>query len=212
MADYINDYLAGNPQTTLMLKYLLFLRRIGFKPRVVYDVGAYNTSFANLIKEIFPDTRIILFDACKDNCEKMVGYEYYNCCLGNKNEEVDFYEVDDKVKSYYKPKTYGGKYHRTTRVTIQRLDDVIMKYGLPYPDLVRIDCCGAEKDIIGGCMSTLQLSKYLIVNMQNENVFIGGAQAIETGPLIKSLGYVVKDILDLYGTPLIDYVFENKSL
>jgi FkbM family methyltransferase len=212
MADYVSDYLAGNPQTTLMVKYLLFLRRIGFKPRVIYDVGAYNTSFANLIKEIFPDTRVILFEACKDNCEKMVGYEYYNCCLGNKNEEVDFYEVNDKTKSYYKPKTYDSEHHRITRVTVQRLDDVIMKYGLPYPDLVRIDCCGAEKDIIGGCMSTLQLAKYLIVNMQNEDVFLGGPQAIETGPLIKSLGYVVKDVLDLYGTPLIDYVFENKSL
>jgi FkbM family methyltransferase len=212
MADFVNDYLAGNPQTTLMVKYLLFLRRIGFSPRVIYDVGAYNISFANLIKEIFPDTRVILFDACKDNCEKMVGYEYYNCCLGNKNEEVDFYELDEKTKSYYKPKTFNSNYHKTSKVTIQRLDDVIMKYGLPYPDLVRIDCCGAEKDIIGGCMSTLQLSKYLIVNMQNEDVFLGGSQAIETGPLIKSLGYVVKDILDLYGTPLIDYVFENKSL
>jgi FkbM family methyltransferase len=213
MADFVNDYLAGNPQSTVMIRYLLFLRKIGFNPRVVYDVGAFNTSFANLVNEIFPDTRVILFDACKDNASKMVGYEHYNCCLGNTDREVDFYELDDKIKSYYKPKTFDdAKNTRTTRVKIEKLDDVVMKYGLPFPDLVRIDCCGSEKDVIGGCMSTLQLSKYLIVNMQNEEVFLEGATAIETGPLIKSLGYVVKDVLDLYGTPLIDYVFENKSL
>ena len=100
MADFVNDYLAGNPQTTMMIRYLLFLRRTGFNPRVIYDVGAYNTSFANVVKEVFPDTRIIIFEACKDNCEKMVGYEYYNVCLGDSNNEVDYYEVDDKVKSY----------------------------------------------------------------------------------------------------------------
>jgi hypothetical protein len=40
MSDFVNDYLAGNPQTTLMIRYLVFLKKIGFEPRVVYDVGA----------------------------------------------------------------------------------------------------------------------------------------------------------------------------
>lgn len=213
MADFVNDYLAGNPQTTMMIRYLLFLRRTGFRPRVIYDVGAYNTSFANVVKEVFPDTRIILFDACKDNCEKMVGYEYYNCCLGDSSNEVDFYEVDDKVKSYYKPTTYGSSpTDRITKSTIQKLDEVALKYGLPFPDLVRIDSCGSERDIINGGINTLFTTKYLIVNMQNEELFTGAPLAVTTGPMIKSLGYVLKDVLDLYNTPLVDYVFENKSL
>ena len=213
MADFVNDYLAGNPQTTMMIRYLLFLRRTGFNPRVIYDVGAYNTSFANVVKEVFPDTRIILFDACKDNCEKMVGYEYYNCCLGDSSNEVDFYEVDDKVKSYYKPTTHGSTpSDRITKSTIQKLDEVALKYGLPFPDLVRIDCCGSERDIINGGINTLFTTKYLIVNMQNEELFTGAPLAVTTGPMIKSLGYVLKDVLDLYNTPLVDYVFENKSL
>jgi FkbM family methyltransferase len=213
MSDFVNDYLAGEPQSTLMVKYMLFLRRIGFKPRVVYDVGAYNTSFANVVKEVFPDTRIILFDACKDNCEKMVGYEYYNVCLGDTNNEVDFYEVDDKTKSYYKPKTYGKNgWDRTNKVSIQKLDEVAMKYGLPFPDLVRIDCCGSERDIINGANITLGMSKYLITNLQNEELFEGAPLALTTGPIIKSLGYKLKDILDLYNTPLVDYIFENINI
>lgn len=213
MSDFVNDYLSGNPQTTLMIKYLLFLKMTGFNPSVVYDVGAYNTSFANVIKEVFPDARIILFDACKDNCEKMVGYEYYNCCLGDFNNDVDFYEVDDKVKSYYKPTTYGNSSSdRITKVSVQKLDEVAIKYGLPFPDLIRIDCCGCEKDIINGGNLTLHLAKYLIVNIQNEELFVGAPLANITGPIIKSLGYILKDMLDLYNTPLVDYVFENKSL
>jgi FkbM family methyltransferase len=213
MSDFVNDYLAGEPQTTVMIRYMLFLRRIGFKPRVIYDVGAYNTSFANVVKEVFPDTRIILFDACKDNCEKMVGYEYYNVCLGDTNNEVDFYEVSDKVKSCYKPKTYGKNgWDRTNKVSIQKLDEVAMKYGLPFPDLIRMDCCGSERDIINGANVSLSMAKYLIINLQNEELFEGAPLAITTGPIIKSLGYGLKDVLDLYNTPLIDYVFENINI
>jgi FkbM family methyltransferase len=213
MADFVNDYLAGNPQSTIIVRYMLFLRKIGFKPRVVYDVGAYNTSFANVVKEIFPDARIILFDACKDNCEKMIEYEYYNYCLGDKNNEVDFYEITDKVKSYYKPKTFGNtESDRINKMNIQKLDEVVIKHALPFPDLIRIDCCGSEIDVINGANITLQLAKYLIVNMQNEELFSGAPLAITTGPIIKSLGYKLKDVLDLYNTPLVDYVFENINI
>jgi FkbM family methyltransferase len=208
---FANDYLKGNPQPTLMIKYLLFLRRIGYKPRVVYDVGAYNTSFANLVSEIFPDARVILFDASKELCDKMTGYEYYNCCLGDTTSELDFYELkdSDKVKSYYKPKTFKDGDDKVSKILVETLDSFATKNGLPFPDLVRIDCCGAERDIIAGGKLTLQLAKYLIVNLQNEELFMGAPLAITTGPIIKSLDYKVKDILDFYNTPLIDYVFEK---
>jgi hypothetical protein len=55
----------------------------------------------------------------------------------------------------------------------------------------------------------LDTVKYLIINLQNEELFEGAPLAVTTGPIIKSLGYKVKDILDLYNTPLIDYVFEK---
>ena len=211
---FANDYLKGNPQSTLMIKYLLFLRKIGYNPRVVYDVGAYNTSFANLVTEIFPDARVILFEASKEHCETMVGYEYYNCCLGDVSSEIDFYELsnNDKVKSYYKPKTFDDTDNKVSKIVVETLDEVATRKGLPFPDLVRIDCCGAERDVILGGKLTLQLTKYLIVNLQNEEFFMGAPLAITSGSIIKSLGYDVKDILDLYNTPLIDYVFENKSL
>jgi FkbM family methyltransferase len=210
---FVSDYLKCNPQPTLMIKYLLFLRRIGFEPRVIYDVGAYNTSFANIVAEIFPDARVILFDASKEHCDNMTGYEYYNCCLGDTNNEIDFYELsnNDKVKSYYKPKTFDDAKDKVSKVSTQKLDDVVMKYGLPFPDLVRIDCCGAERDIITGGINTLLTDKlkYLIVNLQNDDIFRSAPLATSTGELIKTFGYKVKDMLDFYNTPLIDYVFEK---
>jgi len=212
--NFINDYLKGDPQPTIVTRYLLFLRKIGYKPRVVYDIGAYNTSFANLVNEIFPDTRVILIDNADDADEKFVGYEYYKTCLSNENKEVEFYELasNKKVKSYYKPKTFNEEYDKVSKVSAESLDNLVKRCGLPYPDFIRIDCCGAEQDILLGGQQTLLLTKYLMVNLQNEELFNEAPLASIAGPFIKSLGYDVKDILDLYNTPLIDYVFENKNI
>jgi FkbM family methyltransferase len=212
MSDFLLDYVNSRPQSTLMIRYLLFLKKIGFKPRVIYDIGAYNGSWANIINEIFPDIRIILFDASMKNAKFYLDKEHHIVCLSNVEKEIDFYEIkdDDRVKSYYKPKTVSDE--ESYKLTTDTLNNIVNKYGLPLPDLVRIDCCGAEKDIIEGGEKIIKNAKYLITSLQNEELFIDGPLANITGPYIKSLGFDTKNVLDLFNTPIIDYVFENKNI
>jgi len=212
MSDFVLDYVNSRPQSTLMIRYLIFLKKIGFKPRVIYDIGAYNGSWANIINEIFPDIRIILFDASIMNARFYSDKEHHIACLSNSEKEIDFYELrsDDRVKSYYKPKTIS--HEEPSKILTTTLEDIVNKYGLPLPDLVRIDCCGCEKDIIEGGERIIKNAKYLITSLQNEELFIDGPLANVTGPYIKSLGFETKNVLDLFNTPLIDYVFENKNI
>ena len=195
-----------------MIKYLLFLRRIGFEPRVIYDIGAYNASWSNIIQEIFPDTRVILFDASMGNISYYSNKEYFTTCLSNEKKEVDFYELpgDKRIKSYYKPKTMNND--SCIKITTDTLAELVNRYGLPYPDIIRINCCGAEKDIIEGGEEIIKKAKYLIVNLQNEELFKEAPLANITGPYINSLNFEIKNVLDIFNTPLIDYVFENKSI
>lgn len=213
---FVVDYLKSDPQPVMILKYLLFLRKIGFKPKVVYDIGAYSSSFADLFNEIFPDARVILIDASEEVCDKLVGYECYNVCLSNNDDEVDFYELmnvkDEKVKSIYQPKTFNELYDKKTTKKCETLTHFIKRLGLPEPNFVRIDCCGAEKNIFEGGITSLLLTKYLLVSLQNDEMFLKAPDAMSTGPYINSVGFEVKDILDLYNTPIIDYVFENKNI
>jgi len=212
MSDFILDYVNSRPQSTLMIRYLLFLKKIGFEPRVIYDIGAYNGSWANTVNEIFPDTRIILFDASMKNTKFYSDKEHHVVCLSNVEKEIDFYELktDDRVNSYYKPKTVSDE--ESHKLTTDTLQNIVDKYGLPHPDLIRIDCCGSEKDIIEGGEKIIKNAKYLITSLQNEELFIGGPLANVTGPYINSLGFETKNVLDLFNTPLIDYVFENKNI
>jgi FkbM family methyltransferase len=212
MSEFAEEYLESKPQSTLMIKYLLFLRRAKFNPKVVYDIGSYNGTWSNLVREIFPEARVIMIDASLQHVDKYTDKEYYIECLSNEVKEVDFYELklDDRLKSYYKPKHITDE--TPLKIQTNTLSKLIEDKGLPYPDLVRIDCCGCEKDIIIGGCSAIQKAKYLFTTLQNEELFVNGHLAGEVGPFIKSLDFELKNVLDMYNTPLIDYVFENKNI
>ena len=93
-----------------------------------------------------------------------------------------------------------------------KLDSFIKANNLPPPDLVKISCGGSEMDIINGGLDTLKNSKYVMVQLQNEEIYEGAPLAHRVGPYIESFNFERKDTLDSYGIALIDYVFENKNI
>ncbi len=60
-----------------------------------------------------------------------------------------------------------------------RLDTLVKKYGLPLPDLVKIDVQGAEKDVLDGGWESINAAKHLIVEMQSTEYNLGGHQKSE---------------------------------
>jgi hypothetical protein len=79
--------------------------------------------------------------------------------------------------------------------------------------MIKINCCGSELDIIKGGISTIKKARYLIVSMQNKKIFEDAPLASEVGPyIIEHLGFELEQILDPYGSGLLDYIFINKNI
>jgi FkbM family methyltransferase len=214
VSEVIQDFINSKPIGSLQLKYLVYLKKWkAFVPKVVYDIGATTTKWSEIICTLYPDSELILFDASNEFEELYKNKKYFINCLSNiDDKEVEFYlplHDDYRVKSYYKPIRCDT--HSNTIKTI-KLDTLVEKNNLPEPDLVKISCCGSEKDIIEGALKTFKNTKYLIVQLQNEELFEGAPLADTVGPYIESLGFERIESLDSYGTPLIDYVFENKNI
>lgn len=208
------ELLKAEPISPLMARYLNFLQKIEFKPKVIYDIGSYNGNWMDFAKHIFPDARVIGFEALNlDFLENNNRHETYNVCLGDEDDkEVKYWHLPQtkRISSYYKPHLADDNLwsDMTTRTLSSFSDDA----GLPEPDLVHINTCGSEMDIIKGAEDIIKHAKYLIVNLQNNDTYKEAPQANVVGPYIQSLGFEIKDILDCNGTPMIDYVFENKNL
>jgi FkbM family methyltransferase len=172
--------------------HLRDLKAGGFEPTVIYDIGACRLHWAVEATAIWPDARIILFDAM-DFSQLWEGFEYHIGPLSDSDDrEVRFYYHPDCPggNSYYKEFNDGMfPPDRFTIMRTNRLDTVVARNGWPLPDLVKIDTQGSEKDIIAGGLGAILHATRLIVEMQAVHYNIGAPLVGETLPWIENLGF-----------------------
>jgi len=209
----IITYLAENRFIdTISFKYLGYLKAIKFEPTVIFDIGSSVKHWSSMAKAIFPDSEVYLFEAYDIFETLYTDEKYLMVCLSNEdNKDVKFYHKANNhlVKSYCK----NGELHPDffKMLKTERLDSIMDRLGLPQPNLIKLNVCGAEKDVIEGGVETIKKTKHLLVALQNEKYF-DAPLAREVGPYIESLGFEMKKALDCYNTAIIIYHFENKNI
>jgi FkbM family methyltransferase len=179
--------------------YLRKLKDSGFEPKVIYDIGACVLNWTTEAKIIWPDARIIVFDAFD---KAIFLYE---------EQKLDYIvgvltDLDNKIVSYYQNDWFpgGNSYYKEIGSpksseffpesnyvvkTGYRLDSIIKKYNLPKPDLVKIDVQGSEIDIIRGGLETINNAKHLIVELQSSNYNQDAPLVTESLPWIEKQGW-----------------------
>jgi len=216
MSDFegmVSELLTERPISNMVRKYLGYLKHIKkYEPAVIYDIGAGIGAFTKLCHLMFPDSKVILFEADNVNEERYTGEDYNIVCLSDCIGERPFYNKSriPEMHSYYKSQFLEDDSKLLSTTTLSK---IVSDKHLSYPDIVKINCCGAELDIIKGGFHIIQKAKYLIVSSQNKEIFEKAPLASEVGPyIIEELGFNLEEILDSYGTGIIDYVFINKNI
>ena len=186
-----------------------------FKPSVIYDIGASIGSYAKFNHILFPDAKIILFEADDFFIPRYKGEDYHIVCLGDEDyKDITFYNETKndgfpQAHSYYPSSVLNNDISKILKTT--KLDTYVKENSLPKPDLIKINTSGSELDVIKGGVEIIKEAKYLIVNLQNTQTYYGAPIASDVGPYILSLGFECEDMLDSYGNGFIDYVFKNKK-
>lgn len=210
----ISNLLTERPISDVLRKYLGYIKHIKkYEPSVIYDIGAGIGAFTKCTHLMFPESKIVLFDADEDNEKRYTGEDYNIVCLSNEKKEYKFYNNNDipELNSYYKFTYSNNNDYKLLQTST--LTDVVNNKQIRYPDMIKINCCGAELDIIKGGINIIQKAKYLIVSMQNKEIFEKAPLISDVGPyIVNELGFVLEQILDPYGTGLYDYIFINKNI
>jgi len=199
------------------VQHLKRMKNEGFEPKVIYDIGSCVLHWTKEANKLWPDAKIILFDAYEKVEFLYSSYDYYLGVLTDKdNKIVEFYQNDyfPGGNSYYKEigspsadKIFNQQ-HMKKKVGFT-LDTIVNGKKFPLPDLVKIDVQGAEVDIINGGLNTLKDCMYLIVELQNEQYNQGALLAEESINLIEKRGFKCTDPLFCNNGPDGDYGFTN---
>lgn len=214
--DTLDNLLTRKPVSDLNRKYLGYLKHIQkYEPYVIYDIGSSLGAYAKQCHLLFPESKVILFEANDVFEKEYYGEDYNIVCLSDEDgKEMKFYNNpkyndNDDVSSFYKSIVLNDDFKILKTTT---LDTFVANKCLRNPDLIKIACNGGELEVIKGGVNTIKKCEYLIVRLQNYELFEGGTTADVCGPYIKDLGFELKEILDSYGNRIVDYVFKNKNI
>lgn len=147
------------------------LKRHGYCPESVIDVGAYHGEWTRKIKAIFPSSKVLMVDAlAKESYLAKVTKELQECafCIqllgAETGVEKTFYECETG-SSYYEENTNAKKI-ATTRVT-KSLDDVLAEehFSLGHSSLLKIDAQGSELDILEGAKNALPVIDFIYLEV-----------------------------------------------
>ncbi len=199
------------PQTHL--DYLAKLKKDGYDPKVIYDIGSCVLHWTNEAKRLWGNSKYVLFDAFEPVEYMYKGYDYHIGVLSDENDkEVKFFQNDlfPGGNSYYRE--VGSPTNvfpedlyllKTTRT----LDSVIEERGFPWPDLIKLDVQGAELDVLRGAPECLKHANMLIAELQNVNYNDGAPQSKEVIEYLQANGWTLKDALFCNNGPDGDYCF-----
>jgi FkbM family methyltransferase len=190
-----------------------------FNPKIIYDIGACVLHWTNEVKYIFPDSKIILFEAMEELKFLYKDYSYHaGVVCDSDNKEIDFYQNFQFPggNSYYreigKPIS-ESLYNQPVKKIGHTLTTIVKKNNFELPDFVKIDVQGCELDILKGGMEIINNAKYMIVELQIVQYNKGAPLANETISFLEQNGWeLITKTPFCDNGPDGDYFFVNKKI
>ena len=151
------------------------------QPEVILDIGSNIGASILFFHEQFPTARIYGFEphpetfrVLQKNVESLSSVEVFNYGLGaaNANISVPFDGADfSRFMSKDKTADWSGPL-TPTACQIKNADDVIRNLSLTKVDLIKIDCEGAEYDVLTTLPpDLLRQCKWIVGEMHDESAF-----------------------------------------
>ena len=136
------------------------LRRFGFSPKHILDVGANHGNWTRTSLQYFPEAQHTLLEPQKElisHVEDLLAsgrpIRWINAGASDKSGTLPFFiSHRDDSSSFVKP---GEDASRSIPTPVFSLDDLLLKYELPVPDLVKIDAEGFDLKVMRGANTLL---------------------------------------------------------
>ena len=188
---------------------LLHWRDQGFRPRVVYDIGAHAGSWAEMCHAIYQPMTCCLFepqneylDQARKRQPRGANWILLPVALGEtESEEVIHLTKDRSASSLLPPLPNDWLQASTTemgqeQVRVLPLDELAHSRQLPLPDLVKIDVQGFEAKVIAGGDSTLRSAQRIVIETSLEPIYRDQPLLPEILSTLTQWGFRLTDLSD----------------
>lgn len=189
------------------------LKRLGFSPVNVLDVGCHKGFWTQKTRTIFPNASYYMVDAEYYTEADNLGLPYVVTALAEAEKMVDWYSIRGTGDSMYRELTthYAGV--EPKKRNAQPLDALFK--NTPF-DFLKVDCQGAEIPILKGARKTLESVEAILIEMPFAGIFNDAVPNFrEHINFMDEIGYVPLDIEEFHrphDVPIqIDIIFVRKD-
>jgi FkbM family methyltransferase len=184
------------------------LKRFGFLPAGILDVGAYDGNWSRGARAIFPDAHILMIDAL---IEKELILNAVCADLGNADSVIALLGAEDRAEeAFYVVKagdaggirTGSSRYKENTsfpteerRMQQQTLNSVLALSNRQF-QFVKLDVQGSELDVLCGASAYLHRTEAVLMEVATLQYNSRAPLVADVIPTMQKLGFVLFDVLD----------------
>lgn len=203
----------GVPSQEYSLKSL---KKLGYQPKLVLDIGAYEGNWATSFSTIFPEAKILMLEGQKSKKDilqqKSVAnkqLEFRIALLGSAEQEVEFNIYETASSVLKEDNETGAKVEIRTLTT---LDQLTINTPFAQPDFIKIDTQGYELEILKGAEKTMQHAQFILLEVSLIDIYKGCPMVAEVMAFMQAKGFVLYDIYSLMRRPFDKALYQSDFL
>jgi FkbM family methyltransferase len=188
------------PQEPVLEDALRRLQGHGIEIASLIDIGASNGIWSKAFARHFPDRRHLLIDAnavhlegLKKACRQNPAWQFALTAVGSTTGEL-YFDASDPLGGHLSEEPWTKDYRPCPVTTI---DDLLEKYPLPGPLMIKLDTHGVELPILAGATKALKETNVIVIEAYN---MVFGEPAVPFWDLCRhmvELGFRPLDVFDL---------------
>ena len=198
------------------------LKEMGFNPKSIFDIGAYEGDFTNMCLSIWQNADITAFEALPDKIikikKKFSGkrVKIVEGIVGEAVQESVPYFADETASSVLK----SDEVDTIKKVLVQKmitLDSYLKETNSTAPHFLKIDTQGYEYQILKGFEENLHKVEVILLELNFIEVYHHVKLADEVINYLSRFDFVIYDICEIHRRPLdnalfqIDFLFIKKD-
>jgi FkbM family methyltransferase len=186
------------------------MRRLGFRPAGVVDIGAYRGEWTEMARAIFPEAAFLMIEAQESQREILErvktrngsAVNYRISLLGSESREgVDFHHYDMAPTGASVLVAQAGAPGRPVKRKMEPLDSVLKGEGFRRPELIKIDVQGYELEVLKGGREALRAAEAVAMEVSLLELYKGNPLLHEVIAFMHERGFQCYDIPALMRRP-----------
>jgi FkbM family methyltransferase len=182
---------------------LALLRRRGFRPRHVLDIGAYRGSWTRMCKDVWPDAQICMVEAQPERAPGLEslagsfsGVELKRALLSDAaHQDVTFHLADTGSSSMA---LLSNPDAPTITLPTQTLSSLVAGTDFARPDLIKVDVQGAELKVLNGGQDVLAAAQVVMLELSLIEEYVQGPLFADVVAYMAARDLLVHDICTLF--------------